>query len=102
MFSMKKYFSAENVFIFQIFLRVTLFFISIVVFFCLFICLVFFEGGGGVGWGRGGETQHAYDFPKLNLILYLENMLKFLGPFKKYVRSDGGGRGGTPKICENV
>ena len=49
-----------------------------------------------------GETQHAYDFSKLNLILCLENMLKFLGPFKKYVRSDGGGRGGTPKICENV
>ena len=65
----------------------------------LFVCL-FFEGGG-VG-GRGRETQHAYDFPKLNLILCLENMLKFLGPFKKYVRSDGGGRGGTPKICENV
>ena len=48
------------------------------------------------------ETQHAYDFPKLNLILCLENMLKFLGSFKKYVRSDGGGRGGTPEICENV
>ena len=54
-------------------------------------------GGGGVD-----ETQDAYDFPKLNLILRLENMLKFFGPFKKYVRSDGGGRGGTLKICENV
>ena len=58
---------------------------------------------GGEGGGRGvDETQHAYDFPKLNLILCLENMLKFLGSFKKYVRSDGGGRGGTPEICENV
>ena len=78
---MKKYFSAENVFIFQIFLCVTLFFISIVFFFL---------------------TQYAYDFPKLNLILCLENMLKFLGPFKKYVRSDGGGERGTPQMCENV
>ena len=81
MFFMKKYFSAENVFIFQIFLCVTLFFISIVFFFL---------------------TQYAYDFPKLNLILCLENMLKFLGPFKKYVRSDGGGERGTPQMCENV
>ena len=81
MFFMKKYFSAENVFIFQIFLCVTLFFISIVFFFL---------------------TQYPYDFPKLDLILCFENMLKFLGPFQKYIRSDGGERGGTPNICENL
>ena len=38
-----------------------------------------------------GQTQYAYDFPKLSLILCLENMLNLLGPFKKYVRSDEGG-----------
>ena len=72
MLFMKKYFSAENVFIFQIFLCVTHFFISIVFSFL---------------------TQYAYDFPKLNFILCLENKLKFLRPFKKYIRFDGGGRG---------
>ena len=49
-----------------------------------------------------GQTQYASDFRKLSLILCLENMLKFLGPFKKYVRSDGGGERGTPQMCENV
>ena len=57
MLFMKKYFSAENVFIFQLFLRITLFFI-------IFVTSVFFLGGRG-------QTQHAYDFPKLSLILYL-------------------------------
>ena len=65
---MKKYFSAENVFIFQIFLHVTLFFIRI-------------EGFWGFFLGQTVE---------LSFILCLENMLKFLGPFKRYVRSDGG------------
>ena len=41
-----------------------------------------------------GQTQYAYDFPKLSLILCLENMLNLLGPFKKYVRSDEGGETG--------
>ena len=55
MFPMKKYFSAENVFIFQIFLRVTLFFISIVFFFvCLFVW--FFLRGVGE-WGGGGGVR---------------------------------------------
>ena len=52
----------------------------------LFIRIVFFFGLG--------QTQYASDFRKLSLILCLENMLKFLGPFKKYVRSDGGGEMG--------
>ena len=82
---MKKYFSAENVF--------SKFF---------FTLLSLYKNSGGFLGFFLGQTQYAYDFPKLSLILCLENMLKFLGPFKKYVRSDGGGRGGTPKICENV
>ena len=39
---------------------------------------------------------------RIPIILCLENMLKFLGSFEKYVRSDGGRERGTPKICENV
>ena len=58
MFFMKKYFSAENVFIFQIFLRVTLFFISIMfLFVCLFVC---FEERGGREVGGGRSTSKAY------------------------------------------
>ena len=48
---MKKYFSAENVFIFQLFPHITLFFISSV-----FVL---------------GQTQYAYDFRKLSLVLCL-------------------------------
>ena len=63
MFSMKKYFSAENVFIFQIFLRVTLFFISIMF---LFVCLFVFwgarkeEGGRWEGEGAPQKRIKAY------------------------------------------
>ena len=45
----------------------------------------------------GGQTQYTYHFPKLSLILCLKNMLKFLGPFKKYVRPDGGIQRGYSK-----
>ena len=54
---MKKYFSAENVFIFQLFLHSKLFFYKHSVLL--------------------GQPQYAHDFPKLSLILCLQNMLKF-------------------------
>ena len=53
---MKKYFSAENVFIFQLFLHSKLFFYKHSVLL--------------------GQPQYAHDFPKLSLILCLQNMLK--------------------------
>ena len=77
LFFMKKYFSAENVF--------SKFF---------FMLLSLYKNSGGFLGVFLGQTQYAYDFPKLSLILCLENMLKLLGPFKKYVRSDGGGETG--------
>ena len=54
---MKKYFAAENVFIFQFFLHSKLFFYKHSVLL--------------------GQTQYAHDFSKLGLILCLQNMLKF-------------------------
>ena len=54
---MKKYFPAEKVFIYQLFLHSKLFFINIVLL---------------------GQAQYAHDFLKLSLILCLQNMLKFL------------------------
>ena len=74
---MKKYFSAENVF--------SKFF---------FTLLSFYKNSGFFLGFFLGQTQYAHDFPKLSLILCLENMLKFLGPFKKYVPSDGEGERG--------
>ena len=74
MFFITKYVSVENVFIFQLFLHITLFFYNHNVFFL-------------------GQTQYAYDFPKLSLKLRLQNMLQFLRTFKKYVFFDGGDRG---------
>ena len=52
MFFITKYVSVENVFIFQLFLHITLFFYDHNVFFL-------------------GQTQYAYDFPKLSLKLRL-------------------------------
>ena len=51
MFFTKKYFSAENVFIFQLFLHITLFFLNKVfcfLFFVLFCFVLVFLGGEGV------------------------------------------------------
>ena len=53
MFFMKKYFSAENVFIFQISLQVTVFFISIVLFFL-----------------RGGRSRKRRNFVERNCCVY--------------------------------
>ena len=54
---MKKYFFAENVFIFQFFLHSKLFFYKHSVLL--------------------GQPQYAHDFSRLSLILCLQNMLKF-------------------------
>ena len=83
-FFMKKYFSAENVFIFRIFLHVTVF-IRIVVFFVF--CL--------------GQNQYAYDFPKFSLIIMLRKYAQILGTIQK-IRTLWWRRGGTPQMCENV
>ena len=50
-FFMKKYFSSENVFIFQLFIHIAIFFYKHSVFL--------------------GQIEYAYDFPKLSLILSL-------------------------------
>ena len=60
MFFINKYFFAENVSIYQLFLHITVIFYKHSVFFL-----------GGVGGGGGCQTQYAYDFPKLSRILCL-------------------------------
>ena len=87
MFFMKKYFSEENVFIFQLFLQITLFFVSIV-----FFCFVFFMGGGGVvmiflSWA----LNYAYKICSNSW-----------GHSKSTYAVMEEGRWGTPKTCENV
>ena len=54
---MKKYFPAENVFLFQLFLQIKLFFYKRSVLM--------------------GQPEYAHDFSKLSLILCSQNMLKF-------------------------
>ena len=85
-FRRKKNFSAENVFVFQLFIHITLFFLS----------SIFFLGGGGV--------RHSMLMIFLSWVLYYayKKCSNSWGHLKSTNALMEEGRGGTPKTCKNV